>query len=186
LFPEAIVNFGTSRRRLKVLAGVIVLGSFTLTAVQVSHSHAAPHWRERRAFVATLQTEMRRFENSLKSEMNELKASQKARRDQSEREARDQRRACFKQATRGSEKRTCVQTLLARRKDLVQRLKEEMKLKREDHRARRKQMEEEQRRRLAEFDHRGAASVPGATAVADPTPAAVPTTAAPAITHSTD
>jgi hypothetical protein len=152
-----------SGRRLKVLAGIMVLGFFVLTALQISHSHAAPHWRERRAFVATLQTEMRRFEDSLKSEMNELKASQKSRRDQSERESRDQRRECFKQATRGSEKRTCVQTLLARRKDLVQQLKEEMTLKREDHRARRKQMEEDQRRRLGEFDRGGVPSAAAGT-----------------------
>jgi len=173
-FPEAIVEIRISGRRLKVIAGILVVGFLSLTALQVSHSHAAPHWRERRAFVASLQTEMRRLENGLKSEMSELKSSQKSRREQSEREARDQRRECFRQSTRGSEKRACVQTLLARRKELVRQLKEEMKLKREDHRSRRKQMEDDQRRRLAEFDRGGVAGAPGASAVAGPTPVPAP------------
>jgi hypothetical protein len=165
-FPEAIVDFRTSGRRLKVLAQIVVVG---LAVMQVSAADAAPQWRERRAFVAVLQGEMRQLDGVLKQESTQLKASQKARRDQSEREARDRRRECFKQSTRGSEKRACVQALLARRKVLVQQLKEETKRMREDHRQRRKQAQEDHRRRLAEFD-RGGAAQPSALAAPMPTP----------------
>ncbi len=166
LFPEANVDFRMSGRRWKVLAQIVVVA---LAVMQVSAADAAPSWRERRDFVATLQGEMRQLDGTLKREMAELKASQKARRDQSEREARDQRRDCFKQATRGSEKRACVQVVLIRRKELVQQLKEETRRMREDHRQRRKQTVEDHRHRLAEFDRDGTAQ-PSAL----PAPAATP------------
>jgi len=162
------VDFRTSGRRWKVLAQIVVVG---LALMQVSTADAASSWRERRAFVATLQGEMRQLDGTLKHEMSELKASQKARRDRSEREARDQRRECFKQATRGSEKRACVQVVLIRRKELVQQLKEETQRMREDHRQRRKQTVENHRQRLVEFDRGGAANL---SAPAAPLPAPSP------------
>ena len=123
-----------------------------LVGLQVKISYSAPGWRERRAFVAKLQREFGELERNQKSEMKSFRAEQKAARKEWEKQGRNERRECFKRASRGSEKRSCVQALLAQRKTLVDRQKLELKERKREQRESRRQLEEDQRRRLAEFD----------------------------------
>jgi len=161
-----------SRKKGRVgWSGALLLGVAILLALPVSHSHAAPGWRQRRQFLATLRREMSALEQGQKAQEKALKQAQKALRAKTEADAGAERRECFKQATRGSEKRTCVQALLERRKSLSQQLKQEKKALQDQNRADRQRLEQEHRRRLADFDHGGTgAPVPAAS----PSPGASP------------
>ena len=116
------------------------------------HSHAVSDRPGRSQFIASLRTEMKELNRRQKAEMADLKASQKAARKDFENEIRGQRRACFDQSTRGSEKRTCVQEFLARRKSMLQIQNEEYRRRKGEQMARKKALEEEHQRRLREFD----------------------------------
>jgi len=118
----------------------------------VADSAQVPQAQLRVQLVQSLKSEMRDLDSRQKVELRELKASQKARRKDFEKLEQANRREFFKKATRGSEKRAYVQEFLARRKSLIQFLNDELQSRKNEQDVRRKSLEDDQKRRLSDFD----------------------------------
>lgn len=149
---------GSLQATLAFLFGSVLLLS-TVVAVQqalgdessappASMRSSVPAAVDHRKLASSLRSELRALDRRHKNEIADLRASHQVRRRQFETDGRQRRRECFKGATRGSEKRDCVQEFLAGRKALLGSFKDELARRREEQAIRRKSLQEEHALRL--------------------------------------
>lgn len=137
------VNFLFFTRRVFPLAACIAAGSFAQGASEPS---------ERERLLSSFKAETRLLVNQQKSEIADLKAVQKVRGKALEKEINQQRRECFKTASKGSEKRACVYEARARWKAMKQMLSDEMQTRLSEQKVRLKSLEDEHHQKLSEMD----------------------------------
>ncbi len=149
---------GSLQTALTFLFGSVLLLSSVVAVQQALGDESSPMPSQRessvpaavdhRKLASSLRSELRALDRRHKNEIADLRASHQVRRRQFEIDGRQRRRECFKVATRGSEKRDCVQEFLAGRKALLQTLKDELARRREEQAIRRKSLQEEHALRM--------------------------------------
>jgi hypothetical protein len=133
--------------------GLALNGAWASTDINVSPSPQvtltdAEKTPLRGAFLKALGTEVKALAQRNRQELADLRASQKARRA----ELTASRREFFKNNPEPAKRREFMKDLLSRRRALEQLMAAEWKGRKSDHQAAQKSLQEDQKRRLLEFD----------------------------------